>query len=92
MTNSGAARRCNDRRPLGITPQEGRSPVETSSQPPDIARLREQFPAWTFGTVWATAASGPDRRRVWAMRDAILLAVWTAEDLAADIRRETAAR
>jgi hypothetical protein len=62
--------------------------VETSSQPPDLARLREQFPGWTFGTVWATAASGPDRRRVWAMRDGILVSAWTAEDLAADIRRE----
>jgi len=62
--------------------------VETSSQPPDIARLCEQFPGWTFGTVWATAASGPDRRRVWATRDGILLSAWTAADLAANIRRE----
>ena len=62
--------------------------MEASSQPVDIARLREQFPGWTFGTVWATAASGPDRRRVWAARDGILLSAWTAEALAADIRRE----
>jgi hypothetical protein len=62
--------------------------VEASSQPSDIARLREQFPGWTFGTVWATAASGPDVRRLWAMRDGILLSAWTAVELAADIRRE----
>lgn len=66
--------------------------METSSQPPDVAQLREQFPDWTFGTVWATAASGPDVRRVWALRDGILLSAWTAQALAADIRRETGAR
>jgi hypothetical protein len=66
--------------------------VEASSQPPDVARLREQFPGWTFGAVWTTAASGPDRRRVWAMRDGILLSAWTADDLAIDVRRETASR
>jgi hypothetical protein len=66
--------------------------LEASSQPPNVARLREQFPSWTFGTVWATAAIGPDRRQVWAMRDGILLSASTAEALAADIRRETGAR
>jgi hypothetical protein len=38
----------------------------------DLARLRDQFPGWRFGTVWATAASGPDRRRVWAVKDGIV--------------------
>jgi hypothetical protein len=66
--------------------------VEASFQPADIARLREQFPGWTFGTVWATAASGPDVRRLWAVRDGILLSAWTAAELADDIRRETGAR
>jgi len=66
--------------------------LEASSQPSDVARLREQFPGWTFGTAWATAASGPDWRRVWAMRDGILLSAWTAENLAADIRRVTDTR
>ena len=63
--------------------------MEASSQPDDVARLREQFPGWTFGTVWATAASGPDKRRLWAVHDGILLSAWTAAELAADIRRET---
>jgi hypothetical protein len=66
--------------------------VEASSQPADVARLREQFPGWTFGTVWATAASGPDVRRLWAMRDGILLSAWTALELADDIKRETDTR
>ena len=66
--------------------------MEASSQPADVARLREQFPGWTFGTVWATAASGPDVRRLWAMRDGILLSAWTALELADDIRRETGTR
>jgi len=39
--------------------------------------------------VWATAASGPDKRRLWAVHDGILLSAWTAAELAADIRRET---
>ena len=32
----------------------------------DLARLREEFPGWRFGTVWTTVATGPDVRR--AMR------------------------
>ena len=56
--------------------------------PDDVARLREQFPDWTFGTVWATAASGPDARRIWAMRDGVLLSAWTAAELSRSIRQE----
>jgi hypothetical protein len=54
----------------------------------DLAALREQFPGWTFGTVWASAATGPDARRLWAMRDGFLLSAWTAAELAAEIRRQ----
>ena len=56
--------------------------------PDDIAQLREEFPAWVFGTVWATAASGPDSRRIWAQRDGFLPSAWTAPELAANIRRQ----
>ena len=63
--------------------------MEASSQASDVARLHEQFPGWTFGTVWATAASGPDSRRLWAVRDGILLSAWTAAELAGKIRQET---
>jgi hypothetical protein len=54
----------------------------------DVDQLRQQFPSWSFGTVWATAASGPDRRRLLAMRNGIILSAWTAGDLAAEIHRE----
>jgi hypothetical protein len=54
----------------------------------DLAQLRAVHPGWTFGSVWTTAGSGPDRRRIVAIRDGIILSAWTAEALAADIRRE----
>jgi hypothetical protein len=54
----------------------------------DLDELREQFPGWRFGSVWATAASGPDARRVWATRDGITVTAWSAAALAEDVRRE----
>jgi hypothetical protein len=54
----------------------------------DLDELREQFPGWRFGSVWATAASGPDARRLWATRDGITVTGWSAAALAEDIRRE----
>ena len=44
----------------------------------DLAKLRKDHPGWNFGTVWASAASGPDARRLWATRDGMLLSAWTA--------------
>jgi hypothetical protein len=35
----------------------------------DLATLRKDYPGWDFGSVWASAASGPDARRLWAARD-----------------------
>ena len=54
----------------------------------DLTKLRRDHPGWNFGSVWASAASGPDARRVWASRDGMLLSAWTAAELARDIRRE----
>jgi hypothetical protein len=54
----------------------------------DLAKLRQEFPAWNFGSVWASAASGPDARRLWASRDDVLLTARTAAELAQDIRWE----
>jgi hypothetical protein len=54
----------------------------------DLAMLRRDYPAWNFGSVWASAGSGPDSRRLWASRDGMLLSAWTAAELARDIRRE----
>ena len=55
------------------------------TDPDDLTKLREEFPAWGFGTVWATAASGPDRRRIWARRGDVTLTAWSAQELAAAI-------
>jgi len=54
----------------------------------DLATLRKDYPGWDFGSVWASAASGPDARRLWAARDGMLLSAWTAAELARNIRQE----
>jgi hypothetical protein len=54
----------------------------------DLTKLRRDHPAWNIGSVWATAASGPDARRLWASRDGVRLSAWTAAELDRDIRRE----
>ena len=54
----------------------------------DLAKLRMDHPGWNFGSVWASAASGPDARRLWASRDGMLLSAWTAAELACVIRQE----
>jgi hypothetical protein len=38
--------------------------------------------------VWATAASGPDQRRLWARNGDILLSHWNAPGLSAAITAE----
>ena len=57
-------------------------------EPDDLIKLREEFPAWSFGTVWATAASGPDARRLWASRNGILLSAWDAAEIRRAIEAE----
>ena len=54
----------------------------------DVIRLQREHPEWRIGTVWATAASGPDARRLTASREGVLLTAWTAAELARDIRME----
>ena len=54
----------------------------------DIERLREVHPLWRIGSVWASAASGPDSRRLTASRDGIQAHAWTAEQLSACISYE----
>jgi hypothetical protein len=70
-------------------PEDGRARAQTSP-PDDIQRLQDQFGAqgWRFGTVWASAASGPDKRRLYAARDTTLITAWTAEELVILIRLE----
>jgi hypothetical protein len=52
--------------------------------------LRQEHPGWSFGTVWTTVNSGPDRRRIWASRNGVTLSAWTAAELSRDIKREQA--
>jgi alkanesulfonate monooxygenase SsuD/methylene tetrahydromethanopterin reductase-like flavin-dependent oxidoreductase (luciferase family) len=54
----------------------------------DLQQLREQFPGWQFGSVWASAGSGPDARRLYAQRNGVLITAWEAPELAANIRHE----
>jgi len=56
----------------------------------DLSELREQFPGWQIGTIWASAASGPDFRRLSARKGTILLTAWSRAELASYIRREEA--
>jgi hypothetical protein len=54
----------------------------------ELDMLRQDYPEWQFGSVWATAASGPDARRIYATKDGRLITAWTAAQLAAAIRGE----
>jgi hypothetical protein len=54
----------------------------------DLSQLSEEHPDWRFGTVWATASSGPDRRRLWARKDDVLLSAWSAAELRTAISAE----
>ena len=53
-----------------------------------ICVLRAEYPSWRFGRVWATAASGPDRCRLTAYRDGVLLSAWNVPELAEKLRHE----
>ena len=49
----------------------------------DLEDLRAEFAesGWRFGTMWASAASGPDRCRVIAYRDGVLLSYGSCSSL-----------
>ena len=66
--------------------------MDSSLQPDDLAQLRAQFPDWEIEARWTVAGTGPDSRYLLASRSGVTLSAWTAEDLAAEIRRETNAR
>ena len=53
-----------------------------------LGALRKDFPSWRIGTAWASAASGPDKRRLTAYRDGVLLSAWDAAELAGKLRHE----
>jgi hypothetical protein len=57
----------------------------------DLDGLREEFgDRWEFTALWQTAASGPDRRQIFAVRtwDEKTLSAHDAAAMAAAIRRE----
>jgi hypothetical protein len=58
----------------------------------DIDRLKQDHPRWFIGSVWASAASGPDARRLVAVRDGIQVHAWTAAELSRLISHEEAAQ
>jgi hypothetical protein len=66
--------------------------MDESSQPDDLAQLRATFPEWSIEARWTVAGTGPDSRYLLASRGGVTVSAWTAEDLAAEIRRETGAR
>lgn len=57
----------------------------------DIDRLQQDHPRWVIDSVWASAGSGPDARRLVAMRDGIQVHAWTAAELSRLISYEEAA-
>jgi hypothetical protein len=58
----------------------------------DIEQLKRDHPRWLIGSVWASAASGPDARRLVAVRDGIQVHAWTAAELSRLISHEDAAQ
>ena len=62
----------------------------------DVAKLRQDYPGWQISSVWASAASGPDARRLMAYRHVdhqrVLLSAWNAGELRQKIRAEEESR
>jgi hypothetical protein len=72
--------------------QDKLAQAETLSD--DLAALRHEFAdsGFTFGSVWASAGSGPDARRLYAKRAGMLFTAWTAAELRRRLRQEPASR
>jgi hypothetical protein len=56
----------------------------------DLDDLRKEFEGsgFTFGSIWASAAAGPDARRLYANRGGVLITSWTAAELRMRVRDE----
>jgi hypothetical protein len=54
----------------------------------DLDQLHEAYPDWRFGSVWCSAASKPDARRLTASKDGVLLTAWDAAGLREQIAYE----
>jgi hypothetical protein len=69
----------------------GDVPIPESARS-DIDRLRAAHPFWSIGTVWASRASGPDARRLVAIREGVRVHAWTEAELSNKIAAEERAR
>jgi hypothetical protein len=65
--------------------------MRQSCQPSDIELLRAAFPSWSIAAVWTAVASGPDKRRLVAIRGEQVLSAWDADSLAAMVTAESIA-
>jgi len=54
----------------------------------DVDQLRQRHPLWAIGTLWTTAASGPDQRRFTASREGVQLHAWEPGELSTLIAAE----
>jgi hypothetical protein len=57
----------------------------------DLDRLRARYPGWAITATWTSAATGPDFRRLAAVREGIRLTAWTEGELSAKIAERDAA-
>ena len=62
--------------------------MQASCQSSDLDLLRATFPGWDIEARWTVAGTGPDARYLVASSGDVTVTGWTAEDLAARIRRE----
>ena len=63
--------------------------MDSSSQASsDVELLRHTFPSWAIAAVWHAVNSGPDRRRLMAVRGEVVLSAWDADSLASQIVAE----
>ena len=62
--------------------------MQTSCQPSDLELLRHTFPSWSFAAVWTAVASGPDKRRLMAVKGEVVLSAWDADSLASQVVAE----
>jgi hypothetical protein len=85
------ARPVSHHRPHPEAVHLGGQPV-TDQRNDQFGELREDFPSWRFGTVWSSAASGPDRCRLTAYREGVSLSAWNAAELAEKLRHEETRR
>ena len=62
--------------------------MNTSCQPSDVELLRHTFPSWSIASVWTAVNSGPDKRRLVAIKGSTVLSAWDADSLASQIVAE----